>query len=290
MATVYQIALASFNCRGFNTPEKRSQILYHFHKMLSNILLLQETHFRMGSVPALHNMYYPQWYHSTNPQAKSKGVSISFQKSFNLEVLDSLIDVAGHFIFLKLKRNNFLFTVANIYVPNVDQAQFLSSVLTRLSSFGGPCFIIGADLNIAMSPSADTSSGRSSVPFSTLTRIKSLLHSSHLVDVWRVLYPTERDYRHYSAAHNSYSRLDHFLISQSLLDTTLQASLGHLLWSDHTPVYLTLALPRHLIQARTGGSMTTTTTRLCLCRGRLQNHLELYIRPILRHYLPSHSV
>lgn len=200
--------------------QKQSQILYYFHKMQSNILLLQEMHYRIGSIPALCNRYYQNWFHSTNPHAKSKGVSIAFHKSFNPEVLDSLINVAGRFIFLKRKLNNFPFTVANIYVPSMDQAWFLSSVLTTLSSFGGPCFIIGGDPNIALSLSADTSSGKSLVPFSTLTRIKSLLNSSHLVDVWHVQHPTERDYRHYSAAHNSYSRLKHFLISQSLLDTT----------------------------------------------------------------------
>lgn len=224
-------------------PEKRSQILYQFHKMRSNILLIQEMHYHTGSIPALGNRYYHNWFHSTNPHAKSKVVYIAFHKSFNPEVLDSLIDVTGHFIFLKLKLNNFLFTLGKIYAPNMDQARFLSSVPTRLSSFGGYCFIISGELNIAHSPSADTSSDKSFVTFSSLTCIKSLLHSSHLVDVWHIQHTTESDYSHYSAVHNSYSRLDHFLISQSLLDTTLQASIGHLLWSDQAPVYLTLTRP-----------------------------------------------
>lgn len=243
MATVCPINLESFNCRGFNVPEKRSQILYQFHKMRSNILLIQEMHYHTGSIPALGNRYYHNWFHSTNPHAKSKVVYIAFHKSFNPEVLDSLIDVTGHFIFLKLKLNNFLFTLGKIYAPNMDQARFLSSVPTRLSSFGGYCFIISGELNIAHSPSADTSSDKSFVPFSSLTCIKSLLHSSHLVYVWHIQHTTESDYSHYSAVHNSYSRLDHFLISQSLLDTTLQASIGHLLWSDQAPVYLTLTRP-----------------------------------------------
>lgn len=41
MSSLDHINLASFNCRGFNTPEKRSQILYHFHKAKSQFLLLQ---------------------------------------------------------------------------------------------------------------------------------------------------------------------------------------------------------------------------------------------------------
>lgn len=104
MAVTPPLNLASYNCRGFNTPEKRSQILYHFHKQKgASILLLQETHFRSGSTPTIRNRYYTTWFHSTNPLAKSKGVSIAFHRSFHPEVLDSCTDVNGHFVFSQIK-------------------------------------------------------------------------------------------------------------------------------------------------------------------------------------------
>lgn len=196
--------------------------------MRTNILLLQK-YFHSGSMPPVCNRYYPTWFHSNNPLAKSKGISITFHKSFHPEVLDSCIHVNGHFIFLKFKLNNFLFTVANAYAPNTDQACFHSSTLTRLSSYGGTCIIFGGYLNVALSPSADTSSGKSSMAASSLSHIRSLLYSHNLVDVWRIHHPTEKDYSYFSVAYNSYSRLNYFLISQSLLDTPLTASLGHAL-------------------------------------------------------------
>lgn len=101
--------------------EKQSQILYHFHKARTKISFLQETHFRIGSIPAIHNYFYHTWYHSTNPQAKSKGVSIAFHKSFDPEILECLIDPSGHFIFLKLKYKTLIFTVANIYKLSQEQ-------------------------------------------------------------------------------------------------------------------------------------------------------------------------
>ena len=160
------ITLSTYNCRGFNTPEKRSQILYHFHKAKTKILLLQETHFRSAAIPTFNNPYYHQWYLSTNPQSKSKGVSIAFHKSFHPQVLDSLLDPSGRYLFLKLKSNSSIFTVANIYVPNLDQGSFLSEILEKLLSFGGPCFILGGDLNVALSPSMDTP--RVSPPYLTI--------------------------------------------------------------------------------------------------------------------------
>ncbi|XP_072009036.1 zinc finger protein 830 isoform X4 [Engystomops pustulosus] len=46
-----------------------------------------ETHFRSTSVPSIRDRYYQHWFHSTNPEAKSKGVSIAFHKSLPHKVL-----------------------------------------------------------------------------------------------------------------------------------------------------------------------------------------------------------
>lgn len=59
--------------------------------------------------------------------------------------------------------------MANVYGPNQDQGSFLSVVLNKLLSFGGPCFILGGDLNVTLSPAVDTSSGKSSISHTALT-------------------------------------------------------------------------------------------------------------------------
>lgn len=56
-------------------------------------------------------------------------------------------------------------------------------------------------------------------------------------------HPFERDYSCYSIAHNSYSHIDYFLVSQSLLDVPIKSSLGNILWSDHVLPHLSLAHP-----------------------------------------------
>lgn len=80
----------------------------------------------------------------------SNGVSIAFHHSFNPEVLDTLIDPTGCFIFLKLKPSTFVFTVANLYA--VNQGAFLSTVLSSLATFGGPCYMVGGDFNVPLAP------------------------------------------------------------------------------------------------------------------------------------------
>lgn len=47
--TLLRLNMFSFNGRGFNVPEKRTQVLYHFHMQRALILFLQETHFTMDN-------------------------------------------------------------------------------------------------------------------------------------------------------------------------------------------------------------------------------------------------
>lgn len=82
-------------------------------------------------------------------------ISIAFQKSFDPEVLDSLNDPSGRFIFRKFKYQTSIFTVANVYGPNQGQGCFLAAVFDRMISFGGPHFILGGDFNVALSPTVD---------------------------------------------------------------------------------------------------------------------------------------
>lgn len=71
-----------------------------------------------------------------------------------------------------------------------------------------------------------------------------------LVDAWRLLHPTERDYTYYSPAHKSYSRIDYIFLSQTLLNLDPTSRIGLKLWSDHAPIHITLGrLPQRTRRA-----------------------------------------
>lgn len=130
---------------------------------------------------------------------------------------------------------NVIYTVINVYSPNQDQQQFLSSVVSRLKRFCTTNMILGGDLNATLIPRLDSSTGKSSISPTSLTKMRTLLADLSLVDVWRMLHPSTKDYTYYSPAHTSYSRLDYLLISQSLLDYSPSASIGPLVRScPHT--------------------------------------------------------
>lgn len=71
-----------------------------------------------------------------------------------------------------------------------------------------------------------------------------------LVDAWRLLHPSERDYTYYSPAHKSYSRIDYIFLSQTLLDLNPTSKIGLKLWPDHAPMHVTLGrLPQRICRS-----------------------------------------
>lgn len=72
-----------------------------------------------------------------------------------------------------------------------------------------------------------------------------------LCDVWRSHHPTLREYTFFSSIHHSYSRLDHFLISSSIMRDTTVTQIHPITIIDHAPVSFTLT-----------NAKVTTPTRL----------------------------
>ena len=68
------------------------------------------------------------------------------------------------------------------------------------------------------------------------------MQSHNLVDIWRFLYPTKRDFSCFSAVHKSDSRIDYFLLDSMLLASLSSCAYHNILISDHAPVSLNLTL------------------------------------------------
>ncbi|KAM9323765.1 nuclear factor NF-kappa-B p100 subunit [Gastrophryne carolinensis] len=101
----------------------------------------------------------------------------------------------------------------------------------------------GDDFNIPMQPELDTSSGGSAVSLSKRNRLKKIIFHLQLVDSWRVLHGRDKDFSFYSATRNSYSRIDYFFLHHLAMEWAPRAWIGQILWSDHAPVFLSVALP-----------------------------------------------
>lgn len=235
-------ARVSINVCGLNTPEKRSHLLQELHRQRAHIALLQETLFRLNSVPSLLSKRFQTEFHATNPDAKTKRVSILVARDVPLTVSDTRIDEEGRYIFLKGKLGSKTFTLANVYAPNSGHCTFIREICDILATFREGMTILGGDLNVPLCPTLDSSSGLSSVPYRTLKRIKADLASLELHDTLRTLRSSEKDYTYFSHTQNKYSRIDYFFLSQPDLPLLHSASIEPMVISDHHPIEMTISL------------------------------------------------
>ncbi|CAH2250641.1 Hypothetical predicted protein, partial [Pelobates cultripes] len=81
------------------------------------------------------------------------------------------------------------------------------------------------------------------VPNRSISSIRQSMEALRLVDCWRTLHPTGKDYTYYSALHNRYSRIDYILIAQEGLSHLRGAEIETATWSDHGSVGIELESP-----------------------------------------------
>lgn len=73
-------------------------------------------------------------------------------------------------------------------------------------------------------------------------KVNNFMKEVGIVDIWREINPTGRDYTHYSGAHNVYSRIDLFLMFINDMFRVKNCDIGLSALSDHNPIYLSLNL------------------------------------------------
>lgn len=265
----------SLNVKGLNLPEKRSKVLSSLSKHGAHFIYLQETHFRSDAIPKLSNHIYNSAIHATNPDGKTKGVSILIAKHANLHLEDSLIDPEGRFIFLKDTYTSKPITLANIYSPNEHQVSFFRKTCDLLASFQKGLVLLGGDFNVPLNPLLDSSTGTSALPYKALRQIKLQLQSLTLHDAWRTLAPSVKDYTFYSAPHQKYSRIDYFFLSQTDLPYLQQSTIEPMFLSDHHPITITLSFPDTITKTklwRLNASLLKDPTSSDHIRTRIQQY------------------
>lgn len=237
------IKLLSINAKGLNIPEKRTKFFNEFHKQKANIICIQETHFKSDKIPKIQDKRFPTAFHATNPEGKTKGVSILISKQTPIQIHDTMLDPGGRYIFLKGKIGPHPITIANVYAPNSNQVAFFRKIKDLLTTFKSGILILGGDFNTPLNPLIDTSSGTSSLPYKALKQIKIQFKELMLHDAWRTLNPQTKDFTYFSSVHQKYSRIDYFFLSQPDLDLLTHSTIETMTLSDHHPITLTLTFP-----------------------------------------------
>jgi len=159
-----------------------------------------------------------------NSSLSNRGVGILFKKDFNdtnLSVIRTIKDTDCNSLILHVRINNHELVLASIYGPNHDnELEFFNVLQTNLQNFQCPV-IVGGDWNATLDNSEvgvniDVVNMRNIPSVRRTNRITELCRVLSLVDPYRFLYPSNKEYTFIPSSrleHNR-SRLDFFLISQ----------------------------------------------------------------------------
>lgn len=70
--------------------------------------------------------------------------------------------------------------------------------------------------------------------------LNTILKNLNIVDIWRLLFPTSREFSYFSPEHKSSSQIDYFFLDSKLIPAVIDVTYHPIFVSDHSPVSLTL--------------------------------------------------
>lgn len=140
------MALTLFLCnvKSLNSLSKRWIALKEFKSSGADVVMVQETHFRLGGSFKFATKMFPTVFVASNPSGNA-GVAILIKRSCPIRILALNLDPHGRYVLLNCVHLNASFTLANVYAPNSGQIGFLTKGLERLRSFSQPFMIVGGD-------------------------------------------------------------------------------------------------------------------------------------------------
>uniref|UniRef100_A0A8C5PK30 Reverse transcriptase domain-containing protein n=1 Tax=Leptobrachium leishanense TaxID=445787 RepID=A0A8C5PK30_9ANUR len=241
------LKLASLNVKGLNSPTKRRLLLRTLKSDKVDIAFIQETHLTKSTNISLTDHIYTRAFVS-GALSKRNGVAILIRKTCPFQLISQKVDSEGRYILLSGTLYSSTYHFLNIYAPTTPSADFWSSIGTLVSTLPRGAVILGGDMNAVSCPAVDRSDRTASSGVPIVGRQDKLFarffHQVGLIDVWRVLYPSVRDYSFYSAPHGSYSRIDMFLLNGLAMSNVIRAEINSISWSDHADIALYLHTPR----------------------------------------------
>lgn len=196
-----------------------------------DIVFLQETHLSPQESDKLCRDWVGQVFFSCG-SSQSRGVAILIHKQLQFKCSRMVKDEDGRTLLLLAEIQGHRMILSNVYAPNIDDPTFFGNLECKISDMGDYPILIAGDFNLVMDDILDRSTPSQRHSRSASVAIK-MCRTLGLVDVWRVFNPSARDYTFYSAPHNTLSRIDYFLVSNSIMPSAMSCSIGRIRVSDH---------------------------------------------------------
>ena len=229
-----RLTFVSCNCQGLGDFHKRKDVFQYLREKKYDVYFLQDTHFDVKQDLQIRSEWgYESYFASYNTQ--SRGVAILFNNTFDFKakVIDS--DRQGNFIIVNLKTLEQEFTLINIYGPNRDNPDFYLKIKQKIQDLNLTNIIWGGDWNLVLNPNLDLDNYRNVNNPKAQEAVIEVMDEFNLADIWREINPELLQYTWRRARPAlQQSRLDFFLISETLMQVIKDSKIIYGYRSDHS--------------------------------------------------------
>ena len=218
MDSIASLKIVTFNVNGLANHTKRKDVFDYLRKCKYDVILLQETHWKSSSENFIRSGWGYNCYLAGNHTNKG-GVAILFNNTFDYKVHNCVKGNDGNYIILDMDLCNQHISLVNVYGPSdKDDNTFFENIFESIINIGNVKTVIGGDWNVPLDIKLDTRNYRGT---SSRTKSREIILNSmvelELVDAFRKVYPEKQQFSWRRFNSNVQSRLDYFLISESLL-------------------------------------------------------------------------
>ena len=176
-------------------------------------------------------------------KSKKAGIAILISDKIDFKIKTITRDKQGHYIMIKGSIQEEYLTIVNIYAPNIGAPQYIREVLTAIKWEIDSNTIIVGDFNTPLSPMDRSCKMKINKETQALN---DTLNKMDLIDIFRKFHPKTREYKFFSSAHGTFSRIDHILGHKSSLGKFKKIEIVSSIFSDHNAMRLDINYRKNL--------------------------------------------
>jgi hypothetical protein len=126
-------------------------------------------------------------------------------------------------------------TIINLYAPNVNAPNFIKHILKDIKTYIDSNTLIVGEFNTPLSPIDRSSKQNINKEILDLNHI---IHQMDLADVYRIFHPISVQHPFFSAAHGTFSKIDHILGHKASLSKYKKIEIIPCILYDHNALKL----------------------------------------------------